>query len=201
MPGKDLKNWAEGIWHVGRTRIISVGRLTYYKGHEVLIRATANLPETHVVIVGEGDRKEHLRELIRQLGLEGRVELTGFMPDERLRALLATSDLFCLPSIERTEAFGLVLLEAMRYAKPVVATDVSGSGMGWIIGHMETGLLVKPGDVDDLARALQLLCQRPDLRERMAEAGRKRFNAVFRIDQVADRISSLYLEVQELRPR
>ena len=126
------------------------------------------------------------------------MELTGFMPDEKLRALLATSDLFCLPSIERTEAFGLVLLEAMRYSKPVVASDVSGSGMGWIIRHMETGLLVKPGDVDDLARALQLLRKRPGLRERMAEAGRKRFNAVFRIDQVADRISSLYQEVQGL---
>lgn len=198
MPGKDLKNWAEGIWHTDRIRIISVGRLTYYKGHEVLIRAAADLPQAHIVIVGEGDRKEHLGGLIRQLGLGGCVELTGFMPDEKLRALLATSDLFCLPSIERTEAFGLVLLEAMRYSKPVVASDVSGSGMGWIIGHMETGLLVKPGDVDDLARALQLLCQRPGLRERMAEAGRKRFNGVFRIDQVADRISSLYMEVQEL---
>ncbi len=113
-----------------------------------MIRAAANLPETHVVIVGEGDRKEHLEGLIRQLGLGGRVELTGFIPDEKLRALLATSDLLCLPSIERTEAFGLVLLEAMRYSKPVVASDVSGSGMGWIIGQMETGLLVKPGDVD-----------------------------------------------------
>ena len=201
MPNNDLENWAEGIWHPGRTRIISVGRLTYYKGHEVLIRAAANLPETHVVIVGEGDRKEHLRGLIRQLGLGGRVELTGFISDETLRALLATSDLFCLPSIERTEAFGLVLLEAMRYSKAVIASDVFGSGMGWIIGQMETGLLVKPGDVDDLARALQLLCQRPGLRKRMAEAGRKRFNAVFRIDQVADRISSLYLEMQGLQPQ
>jgi len=201
MPGKNLKNWAEGIWQTGRIRIISVGRLTYYKGHEVLIKAAADLPEAHIVIVGEGDRKEHLGGLIRELGLGGRVELTGFVPDEKLRALLATSDLFCLPSIERTEAFGLVLLEAMRYAKPVVASDVSGSGMGWIIGHMETGLLVKPGDVDDLARALQLLCQKPGLRERMAEAGRKRFNAVFRIDQVAAKISSLYLEVQTIQPK
>ena len=200
IPGRDSENWAEGIWQTGRIRIISVGRLTYYKGHEVLIKAAADLPQSHIVIVGEGDRKGHLRGLIRQLGLGGRVELTGFMPDEKLRALLATSDLFCLPSIERTEAFGLVLLEAMRYAKPVVASDVSGSGMGWIIRHMETGLLVKPGDVDDLACALQLLCQRPDLRERMAEAGRERFNGVFRIDQVADRISSLYLETKALQP-
>jgi len=198
MPNKDLGNWAEGIWQTGRTRIISVGRLTYYKGHELLIKAAANLPETHVVIVGEGDRKAYLRGLIRHLGLGERVELTGFMPDEKLRALLATSDLLCLPSIERTEAFGLVLLEAMRYAKPVVASDVPGSGMGWIIGQMETGLLVRPGDVDDLAGALQLLCQRPDLRERMAEAGRDRFKAVFRIDQVADKIASLYREVKGL---
>ena len=201
IPGRDLEDWADGIWQTGRTRIISVGRLTYYKGHEVLIRAAANLPKSHIIIVGEGDRKGYLRGLIRQLGLGGRVELTGFIPDEKLRALLATSDLFCLPSIERTEAFGLVLLEAMRYAKPVVASDVPGSGMGWIIRHMETGLLVKPGAVDDLARALQLLCQRPGLRTRMAEAGRKRFHAVFRIDQVADRISSLYLETQRLQPK
>lgn len=201
MPGKDLENWAEGRWQTGRTRIISVGRLTYYKGHEVLIRAAVDLPQSHIIIVGEGDRKEHLRGLIRQLGLGGRVELTGFMPDEKLRALLATSDSFCLPSIERTEAFGLVLLEAMRYAKPVVASDVSGSGMGWIIRHMETGLLVKSGAVDDLTRALKLLCQRPDLRVRMAEAGRKRFHAVFRIDQVADRISSLYLEAKTLQAK
>lgn len=198
IPGKDLENWADGIWQTGRTRIISIGRLTYYKGHEILIKAAADLPQSHIIIVGEGDRKEHLRGLIRQLGLGGRVELTGFMPDEKLRALLATSDLFCLPSIERTEAFGLVLLEAMRYAKPVVASDVPGSGMGWIVRHMETGLLVKPGAVDDLARALELLCQRPGLRASMAEAGRKRFHAVFRIDQVADKISSLYQEVQGL---
>lgn len=201
MPSKDLENWAEGRWQTGRTRIISVGRLTYYKGHEVLIRAAADLPQSHIIIVGEGERKEHLRELIRQLRLGGRVELTGFMPDKKLRALLATSDLFCLPSIERTEAFGLVLLEAMRYAKPVVASDVSGSGMGWIVGHRETGLLVKPGDVDDLAHALQLMCQRPGLRERMAKAGRKRFNAIFRIDQVAAKISSLYKEVQGSKPQ
>jgi len=201
MPERDLEHWAEGIWQTGRTRILSVGRLTYYKGHEVLIRAAANLPQSHIIIVGEGDRKEHLRRLIKRLGLGGRVKLTEFMPDEKLRALFATSDLFCLPSIERTEAFGLVLLEAMRYAKPVVASDVSGSGMGWIIRHMETGLLVKPGAVDDLAQALQLLCQRPGLRGRMAEAGRKRYHAVFRIDKVADSISSLYEEVQGLQPK
>ena len=201
MPGRDLKDWADDRWQTGRTRILSVGRLTYYKGHEVLIRAAANLPQSHIIIVGEGDRKEHLRGLIRQLGVEERVELTGFMPDDKLRALHATSDLFCLPSIERTEAFGLVLLEAMRYLKPVVASDVPGSGMGWIVRHLETGLLVKPGAVDDLAQALQLLCQRPGLRVRMAEAGRKRFYEVFRIDQVADRISSLYQEVQGLQPK
>ncbi|HDZ89398.1 MAG TPA: glycosyltransferase [Deltaproteobacteria bacterium] len=195
MPGPDTQEWAGRMWRTGKTRIISIGRLTYYKGHEILIKAALDLPEAHILIVGEGERKGHLTEAIRRRGLGGRVGLTGFLPDENLRALLATSDLLCLPSIERTEAFGLVLIEAMGYGKPVVASHVPGSGMGWIVDHLKTGILVKPGHADHLASALRLLCQRPDLRGRMARAGRKRFKTLFHVDQVAGKISSLYEEV------
>lgn len=154
MPDGDLKNWAERIWSHKKTRVLAIGRLTYYKGYDVLIRAAARAPDLMVLIVGEGGRKRHLDSLIAELGLEARVRLLGFLEEERLHALLTSCDCLCLPSVERAEAFGLVLLEAMRYAKPVVASDVPGSGIGWVVKHEETGFLIPSGDSIQLARAL-----------------------------------------------
>jgi rhamnosyl/mannosyltransferase len=97
-----------------------------------------------------------------------------------------------LPSIERTEAFGLVLLEAMAFGKPVVASDISGSGVGWVVKHGKTGWLVAPGDQDALSVALKRLLENPDALAMMGEAGRKRFEALFRIDAVASNVIRLY---------
>ena len=194
-PDSNLNNWAEQVWRRGKTRILSIGRLTYYKGHEVLIRAAAHMPDAHVLIVGQGDRKRYLKQMVAKLDLGERVTLRGFIPESKLQALLATCDCLCLPSIERTEAFGLVILEAMRYAKPVVAGNVAGSGMGWVVQHKQTGLLVQPGDPEDLAHALLVLAKSPDLRKRMAHAAVERFNAVFHIDRVAKEIAVMYQDV------
>ena len=117
------------------------------------------------------------------------------MSDEKLTALLATCDVLCLPSIERTEAFGLVLLEAMTFSKPVIVSNVPGSGMGWIVYHEKTGLHVVPGDADDLSTALQLLCDKPEMRKTLGNAGKMRFNEFFRIEQTAERTASLYQEM------
>ena len=88
MPDADLKQWAERIWRHKRTRALAVGRLTYYKGHEVLIRAAARAPDFRVLIVGKGDRKRRLESLIAELGLGERVTLLGFLEEERLHAML-----------------------------------------------------------------------------------------------------------------
>src|SRR5690606_16604154 len=116
-----------------RLRILSVGRLTYYKGHEVLIRAAAALEEAEILTAGRGERRKTLEDLILRLGVGGRVRLFGPASEDELGELLESCHCLCLPSIERTEAFGLVLLEAMRAGRPCVVTDVPGSGMSWVV--------------------------------------------------------------------
>jgi rhamnosyl/mannosyltransferase len=192
MVNGDLKNWAQRIWGHKRTRVLAIGRLTYYKGHEVLIRAAARAPDLRVLIVGEGGRKRRLDTLIANLGLRERVTLLGFLEEDRLHALLASCDCLCLPSVERTEAFGLVLLEAMRYAKPVVASDVPGSGIGRVVKHEETGFLIPPGDSIELARALGAMAKTPALRGRMGQAAEERFNKIYQIDRASAKIMGVY---------
>ncbi len=141
-------------WQKQGVRVLAVGRLTYYKGFEVLIRAAALCPEVQVAIVGEGERRAQLARLISDLGIAQRVKLLGGLSDHELQKLYRSADLFCLPSLERTEAFGVVLLEAMAAGKPIIASDIPGSGVGWVLQGNEAAMLVPPGDVTALSGAL-----------------------------------------------
>ena len=118
-------------WPEGGLRVLAVGRLTYYKGFEFLIRAAQAVENISVQIVGGGDLEESLKREIALRRVGHRVFLRGEVSDAALRSMLSTCDCLCLPSVERTEAFGLVLLEAMRYGKALVASDIPGSGVGW----------------------------------------------------------------------
>jgi glycosyltransferase involved in cell wall biosynthesis len=175
-------------------RILAIGRLTYYKGHEVLIRAAAERPEASVLIVGSGDLADALLGSIAALGLTERVQFAGHQPGPILNALLASCDLLCLPSIERTEAFGLVQLEAMRFAKPVVVSDIPGSGTGWVVRQAANGLTVPPGDPAALALAIDRLGHDSELRQRLGHAGAQALKTRFDIVHVADQIVRLYAE-------
>ena len=192
-PGPAARERAETGW--GRTsafRILAIGRLTYYKGHDILIRAAAALPDTRVLIVGTGERRDRLAALIQSLNLNGRVHLPGFQPEADLNALLACCDVLCLPSLERTEAFGLVLLEAMRFGKPVVVSDIPGSGPGWVVSQADHGVPVPPGDPDALAMALRELQHNPAQRAARGQAGLTALREQFGIEPVAAAITGLY---------
>jgi glycosyltransferase involved in cell wall biosynthesis len=166
--------------------------LTYYKGHDVMLEAAASLPDARILIVGNGERESILKKRIHIQGLADRVSMPGFMPEADLHALLATCDCLCLPSIERTEAFGLVLLEAMRYGKPVVASDIPGSGIGWVVENGITGFLVPPADPVALAESLRMLQSQPLLKTKMGQAASDRFMRLFQIDRIAQEIKLLY---------
>lgn len=181
----------------GRLRVLTIGRLTYYKGHEVLLQAIKALPNTRLLLIGAGEREEGLRSLISHLELEEQVTLQGGCTEAQRNALLATCDIFCLPSIERTEAFGVVLLEAMRFTKPVVASRIAGSGVSWVIADGETGKLCSPQDSASLTQALKYLMGAPKKRESFGKVGEQRFRQYFQIDRVAAEVAALYCCIQK----
>ena len=183
---------AEKGWNPGSLRVLAVGRLTYYKGFDVLIRAASQVPGISAQIVGDGALRGELQREIAQRGVEGRVVLRGGLSDPELQALLATCHTLCLPSIERTEAFGVALLEAMRYGKPLVVSDIPGSGAGWVVRKGSCGFLVPPGDVGALAGIFERLVAQPSLCETMGKKGSESLRQEFHIRSVARQIKEVY---------
>ncbi len=150
--------------------ILSVGRLVYYKGFDVLIKATKLLPENIVVfIVGDGPMKPSLEKLIEKLKLKDRVFLLGKLDRAKIAACYKICDLFCLPSTHKTESFGIVQLEAMNFGKPVISTYLEASGICEVNKHGVTGLCVKPGDEKELAKAIIYLLENKVLYKTLSE--------------------------------
>ncbi len=142
-------------------RVLCVGRLTYYKDFSTAIRAIKLIPEAQLRIVGSGTERKKLELLIRELEVTDRVQLCGEVEDEALAASYVWCDILCLPSIERTEAFGLVILEAAAHGKPSIVADTAGSGMGWVIERIAPkGFSFAAGDEGDLAHELRCIHRR-----------------------------------------
>lgn len=186
-------------WPGNGLRLLAVGRLSYYKGFSVLLDALREVDDVSLLLIGSGDLAGTLQAQIQRLGLADRVRLAGGTDDATLEAAYRACDLFCLPSIDRAEAFGLVLLEAMRAGRPIIASAIPGSGVGAVVAP-ECGRLVPPGNPVALAAALRELAADRQLRERMGAAGRARFAREFGIAPVAEKISSLYRSVLAARP-
>jgi glycosyltransferase involved in cell wall biosynthesis len=182
-------------WPGPGLRVLAVGRLSYYKGFDRLIEALAEVEDASLLLAGSGDQDGALRALIAARGLEERVQLRPGLDDAGIEAAYRSCDLLCLPSIDRAEAFGLVLLEAMRAGKPVVASRLYGSGMSEVVLDQLTGLQVETGSVSALATALRQLRDDPALRLRLGAAGKLRFEREFRLTPVAEAISRIYRSV------
>ena len=172
--------------------VLAIGRLTYYKGFNYLIRAATETDNVEVHIVGSGDQEVELKSLARQLKLEQSVHFHGAVSSELLLKQLWACDCLCLPSIERTEAFGMVLLEAMTCGKATIVSDVTGSGMGWVVDDGETGVLVAPKNSIELASALTKLEQSRDKVALLGYNGRKKFDREFHIDQTTNGLVEVY---------
>jgi len=176
----------------GRPLVLSAGRFTHYKGFEVLIEAARLVPEACFIMVGDGALREEMMRKVKSLGLARRVFLVGHLSERELHTAMAACDVFCLPSVERSEAFGLVLLEAMAFGKPLVTMKVKGSGLNWVNQHGITGLAVEQADSRHLARAISALLSDAEFRRRMGREGRERMQRLFHIGTVTKSILSLY---------
>ena len=155
----------------------------------------ADVPEAQLDIIGDGDQRGTLERLVEDLDLAGRVTLKGSCDEVTLARSLRDCDVLCLPSIERTEAFGMVLLEAMSCGKPCLVTEVPGSGMAWVVENAKTGLTVPAISTPGLLHALKFLHSQRDTLEHLGEQGLERFNRLFHIDKSAIAVKDLYRQV------
>jgi rhamnosyl/mannosyltransferase len=170
--------------------------MTYYKGFDVLIEAVSRLPEqVGLMIGGEGELLGRMQRLVDKKGLGERVQLLGHVPDDHLASYFEACDVFCMSSTVRSEAYGVAMLEAMMMGKPVVATDIAGSGVPWVNQHALTGLNVPAGDADALAEALWRLLSSTDLLETYGQRARERYSREFAAGRMVERTLGLYREL------
>lgn len=173
-------------------RVLAIGRLTYYKGFDYLIRAVTQTDNIAIRLVGTGDQETCLKVLATELGSADRIQFLGALSDQELEQELVNSHCLCLPSIERTEAFGMVLLEAMYFYRATLISDVKGSGMSWVVDNENTGLLVKTADVDELSTALITLEKNRANLVLYGRNGRHKFDERFHIEKSAAAVEDLY---------
>ncbi len=141
--------------YLGKKVVFSLGRLVYYKGFEDLIIAAKSLPEDIIILIaGVGELQKNLSDLIQEHDLSQKVKLIGAIPHTQLSSYYKFCDVFCLPSVHRSEMFGIVQLEAMAFGKPVISTNLQRSGVPLVNIDGKTGITVKPSSPVNLANAL-----------------------------------------------
>ncbi|GAB4247515.1 MAG: glycosyltransferase [Thermoleophilia bacterium] len=181
----------------GSPLTLFVGRLIYYKGAEVLLRAMTKTPG-RLIIIGRGPLEQDLRDLTADLGLVGRVFFLPPVEAKELAAWYRAADVFCLPSVARSEAFGLVQLEAHASGTPVVSTNLT-TGVPYVNQDGITGLVVPPGDPERLARALSRLLDDVELRRRLGHQAEARARRHFTIQRMVDGTMEVYREALQAR--
>jgi len=177
-----------------RPIVLFVGRLIYYKGVDVLVRAMADV-DADLVIVGRGPLRPQLEQLASSLGMAGRVTFLDTLDADDLAVWYAAADVFCLPSVARSEAFGLVQLEAQAAGTPVVSTALT-TGVPFVNEHGVTGLVVPPGDAGALAAALRELASDAALREELGARAAERVRQRFTLYRMVDATLAVYAEAR-----
>ena len=173
---------------------LGAGRMVYYKGFLHAIRALAKV-EGRLILVGDGPETPSLRAEAKRLGLTDRVDFVGTLPYLRLIPYYLAADAFWFPSNYRSEAFGLVQVEAMASGCPVINTSIPQSGVAWVSRHEETGLTVPLNDPEAIAAAAHRIVNEPGLRPRLAAAARRRAIAEFDHRVMAMRSLDIYKRI------
>ncbi len=174
--------------------ILSVGNLIPSKGHELLLRSIASLRPAYTgvrcEIIGEGPEREPLKKLAEQLGISDVVTFLGRRNRSSVADAMRRCTLFALPS--SYEGLGCVYLEAMACGKPIIGCR--GQGIEEIVQHGRNGLLVNPGNVEELTAAISLLLQRPRIREELGMAAHETIHFSLTIQQQVQELLRIYQE-------
>ena len=173
--------------------VLFVGRLNYYKGLEYLIEAMKKV-EANLVIIGEGQEEKNLKFQISNLKIDNRVFFLPFQKEDELVNYYRACSVFVLPSIFRSEAFGLVLIEAMACAKPVISTEL-GTGTSFVNQDGVTGFVVPPKDSRVLAQTIKKILEDKKMTENFGRNARERAEKEFSLDKMLKRTEKVYKEI------
>lgn len=180
----ELRRGNDPLW-------LAVGRLVYYKGLDVAIRALAKVPG-RLMIVGDGPLKDPLQRLAREAGVSDRIVWRGRLEREELVGAYHAATALWFPSNARSEAFGLVQVEAMASGCPVINCQIEGSGVPWVSRHEESGLTTPINDPDAFAAAANRLLRESGLRSRLSLQSRARAQSQFAAEHMSERTTGVY---------
>jgi len=176
--------------------VLTFGRLVTYKGFEYLVEAARHLSDDYVVLIGGGGVEEKkLSELIRKYKLENKVHLLGHVDESEKYNYYQAASLFCLPSVTKAEAYGIVLLEAMAFGLPIVSSRIEESGMTWVNQDKVTGILVPPRSPEALAGAIMQIGKDPEIYRKFSENCLERYRSVFTRETMIDSLNNLYQKI------
>lgn len=177
----------------GKKIVFSLGRLVHYKGYRFLVEAARYLGDDYLILIGgTGKLKDELQAEIDTLGLKEKVKLLGRINDEELPAYYGACKVFCLSSVQKTEAFGIVQIEAMSCGKPVVATNIPQSGVAWVNAHGISGLNVTPGNAKELADAILTIVEDENTYRTYCENAEKRYRNLFMKEHMIKQCLKIY---------
>ena len=183
----------------GRRIIFSLGRLVEYKGYRYLIEAAKYLDDSFMILIGGGGPlRESLQREIDELGVGRRVKLLGKVPQEDLASYYGACELFCMSSVMKTEAFGIVQIEAMSAGRPVVATKIPESGVSWVNEDGVSGINVAPRDSKAIAEAILTITDNEATWKKFSAGAAKRFAENFTKEKMISKCLNIYAETLSL---
>ena len=198
-PGEDSLRYAEGLRRDhGEPLWLAVGRLVYYKGLHNAIRALTLVPGK-LLIVGSGPLKGSLETLAGELGVASRLLWLGNLNAVELQGAYRAATALWFPSNARSEAFGLVQVEAMASGCPVINCSIPGSGVSWVSPHEESGLTVGVDDWQGLAAAANRIWQDRVLLAKLRRQGQERASNQFSAPLMAERTVARYRAFLDLQ--
>lgn len=183
------ENWTEQQWDGNQLRLFSLGRLTFYKNQQMLVKAVKKADQCQLIIAGNGQLENRLKQQIRQQQLSQRVKLLKQLNWRQINALYQSSDIFCLASHDRAESYGMVLLEAMVHDKIILVADTVGSGMSWLAENYNKGFTFKANDVDDFVKQINYIS------EHLSQIKQRPKDFQLNIEKTAQQLNDYYQQI------
>ena len=186
----------EKLNNKSKKKILFTGRLVYYKGIDVLLRAFKDTNDCELFIAGNGVLRQKLIDEAKESHIADRVHFLGRLSDNDLKAAMRDCDVFVLPSVENSEAFGIVQMEAMVYGKPVINTSLP-TGVPFVSLDRQSGITVAPKDEKALAEAINNLVHDDKLRLEYGTNAYRMVREKYDMSKVMDKISGIYEDLTD----